>query len=266
MLVYPKFSPDAFSVGIFHVRWYGIMYLIGFAATWALGIMRSSRPHSPIQASHVSDALFFGALGVILGGRLGYVLFYNLSHYLQSPLTIFAVWDGGMSFHGGLIGVIIAMCFYCYKAKINVFDILDFFAPMVPIGLGLGRIGNFINDELWGRVTDSHLAMVFPTGGPLPRYPSQLIECFFEGIVLFLILWLVSMKPKPRMLVSALFLVFYAIFRFGAEFLRQPDPQKGFIAFNWLTMGQVLCIPMFLVGAMMLFAIYFKRTKKVRVS
>jgi len=259
MLVYPDVSPVAFHVGAFAVRWYGIMYLLGFAAAWWLGLIRSSKEHNSFTPDHVSDALFFCAIGVIIGGRVGYMLFYDFSGLVQSPLSLFAIWDGGMSFHGGLIGVIIAACFYCYKTGFNVFDVLDFFAPMVPIGLGAGRIGNFLNDELWGRVTDSPIGMVFPSGGPLPRYPSQLIEMLLEGVCLFVILWLFSMRPKPRMAVSAMFLLGYSVFRFAAEFLRQPDPQKGFIAWNWLTMGQLLCVPMFIIGLILLWRAYSRR-------
>jgi phosphatidylglycerol:prolipoprotein diacylglycerol transferase len=212
-------------------------------------VYRSKKPWAKIKtADQISDAIFYGALGVIIGGRTGYMLFYDFLPFIHQPWTIFEVWDGGMSFHGGLIGVITAMWLYSRKLKISIFDLTDFFAPMVPIGLGLGRLGNFINDELWGRVTDSPIGMIFPTGGPWPRYPSQLIEFSLEGVVLFLILWCYSNKPRPKMAVSALFLMCYALFRFSAEFFRQPDPQLGFIAFGWLTMGQILCLPMLLLG------------------
>ncbi|MDO8954106.1 MAG: prolipoprotein diacylglyceryl transferase [Gammaproteobacteria bacterium] len=248
MLTYPQIDPIALKLGPIAVHWYGIMYLIGFVLTWSLGVYRSKKPWSVVKPDQVADAIFYGALGVILGGRTGYMLFYDFIPFIHQPWTILEVWDGGMSFHGGLIGVILAMWYYSRKININVFDLTDFFAPMVPIGLGLGRIGNFINGELWGRVTTSPIGMIFPTGGPWPRYPSQLIELCLEGITLFIILWTTSIKPRPRMLISALFLLLYSSFRFSAEFFRQPDPQLGFIAFGWLTMGQLLCVPMFLLG------------------
>jgi phosphatidylglycerol:prolipoprotein diacylglycerol transferase len=238
------------------------MYLIGFALTWGLGIYRSKKPWAPVKSDQVADAIFYGALGVILGGRTGYMLFYDFFGFIHQPWTYFEVWNGGMSFHGGLIGVVIAMWYYSRKIKVNIFDLTDFFVPMIPIGLGLGRIGNFINGELWGRITNSPIGMIFPTGGPWPRYPSQLIEFSLEGVVLFIILWTVSAKPRPRMLISALFLIFYAMFRITAEFFRQPDPQLGYIAFGWLTMGQLLCLPMLLLGVgIMLYVILGLRSK-----
>ncbi len=252
MLQYPNINPIALSIGPLKVHWYGIMYLIGFGSAWWLGLYRSRRADSPIRPEQVGDAIFYGALGVIIGGRLGYMLFYNLTTLWHHPLSLFTIWDGGMSFHGGLIGVGVAFAIYCYRNQINVFDIWDFFTPMVPIGLGAGRLGNFINGELWGRVTDSRIGMIFPNAGPLPRYPSQLIEFFLEGVVLFIILWTISRKPRPRLFVIASFLLFYGIFRFIAEFFRQPDPQMGYILFNWMTMGQILCIPMVIAGSAIL--------------
>lgn len=259
MLIYPHIDPIAFHLGPIKVHWYGLMYLFGFAMTWWLGVRRARRVDYFLQPSQVPDIIFYGALGVIIGGRVGYMLFYNFGPFIHHPWIIFQVWDGGMSFHGGLIGVILALWFCTWKLKCSIYDLTDFFAPMVPIGLGAGRLGNFINDELWGRVTDSPIGMVFPTGGPLPRYPSQLIELFLEGIVLFTILWVVSMKPRPRVLLSGLFLIGYGCFRFIAEFFRQPDPQLGFVAFGWMTQGQLLCIPMVLLGIAIL--IYMKWRK-----
>lgn len=258
MLTYPHFNPIAVALGPLKIHWYGIMYLVGFVSTWMLGTYRSRKPWSKLNAEQVADAIFYGALGVILGGRIGYVIFYDLPYYLHNPLQVFAVWDGGMSFHGGLLGVVVSQWLYARKLNLSVFDLTDFFAPMAPIGLGLGRLGNFINGELWGRVTDSPIGMVFPTGGPLPRYPSQLIELCLEGIVLFVILWTVSLKPRPKMFISALFLIGYGVFRLTAEFFREPDAQLGFLAGGWLTMGQLLCIPMILIGLALMFVIYHR--------
>ena len=261
MLTYPHFNPIALQFGPIKIHWYGIMYLIGFAAAWVLGVWRSKKPHSPLTATQVGDVIFYGALGVILGGRIGYMLFYNLTNFIHQPWIIVEIWDGGMSFHGGLIGVAIVMWLYARKNKLTLFALTDFIAPMVPIGLGAGRIGNFINGELWGRVTSSSIGMIFPGAGPLPRYPSQLIEFFLEGVVLFAILWCVSIKPRPKMLMSALFLIFYGLFRVGAEFFRQPDPQLGFVAFGWVSQGQLLSIPMILLGGILLVIIHVKSKK-----
>lgn len=261
MLTYPNIDPVALAVGPLKIHWYGIMYLIGFASAWALGVYRSKKLHSTVATEQVSDIIFYGALGVIIGGRLGYMLFYNFSGLIANPLSIFQIWDGGMSFHGGFIGVVVATSLYAYIKKLNVLDIFDFFAPMIPIGLGAGRLGNFINDELWGRVTDSPLGMIFPSGGPLPRYPSQLFEMVLEGLILFVILWLLSMKPRQRGWISAQFLLWYGIFRFICEHFRQPDPQMGYVLFNWMTMGQLLSLPMILAGAMMLIYLAIQKNK-----
>ena len=195
--------------------------------------------------------IFYGALGAVLGGRIGYVLFYDLNSYLSEPLNIFKIWQGGMSFHGGLLGVLTAMWLFARKYCLTFFQVTDFIAPLVPIGLGAGRLGNFINGELWGRVTQVPWAMVFPDprAGGLPRHPSQLYEASLEGVALFIILWLYSAKPRPTMAVSGMFLLCYGIFRFILEFFRMPDMQIGYVAFDWLTMGQILSTPMVLAGA-----------------
>ncbi|MCL5801378.1 MAG: prolipoprotein diacylglyceryl transferase [Gammaproteobacteria bacterium] len=248
MLRYPQIDPVALHLGPLTIHWYGLMYLIGFAAAWWLGRLRAQRPGSNWKPEHISDLIFYGALGAVLGGRLGYVLFYDLPGFLDAPLNIIKVWQGGMSFHGGLMGVLIAMWLFGRRYRKTFFEVTDFIAPLVPIGLGAGRIGNFINGELWGKVSDVPWAMVFPNGGPLARHPSQLYQAFLEGLVLFIVLWLYSSKPRPTMAVSGLFLVCYGVFRFVVEFVRMPDAQLGYLAFGWLTMGQVLSAPMILAG------------------
>jgi len=259
MLQYPDINPIAFSLGPLKVHWYGIMYLIGFAAAWFLARYRIRTLHKDWNIDQVNDLVFYCAIGVILGGRIGYILFYNFAFYMAHPLSIFKIWDGGMSFHGGLLGVAISLWIYSRKSGRAFFDLADFVAPLVPIGLGAGRLGNFINGGLWGRVTDVPWAMVFPKAGPLPRHPSELYEFLLEGVVLFFILWFFSMKPRPRMAVSGLFLVCYGVFRFFDEFFRAPDPQLGFVAFGWMTRGQELSIPMFLFGLIMLIIAYKRK-------
>jgi phosphatidylglycerol:prolipoprotein diacylglycerol transferase len=258
MLKYPHIDPIAISIGPVHIHWYGIMYLVGFAAAWWLGRRRAQAPHALFTPEQVGDLVFYGALGVVIGGRIGYMLFYNLDNFLANPLNIFKVWQGGMSFHGGLLGVLVAMWLYGRRLGRSFFQVTDFIAPLVPIGLGAGRIGNFINGELWGRATNVPWAMVFPDprAGGIPRHPSQLYEFLLEGVALFTILWLFSRKPRPTMAVSAVFLIGYGSFRFFAEFFRMPDPQLGFIAFGWLTMGQLLSAPMVVAGIALLWWAY----------
>lgn len=249
VMIAPDIDPVAVYLGPVAIHWYGLMYVVGFLGGWWLGVVKARRPGSGWRPEEIGDALFYIALGVILGGRLGYVLFYNFSHYVQRPLEVFFIWTGGMSFHGGLIGVCVALWFYARKTGRPFFAVTDFLAPLAPVGLGPGRIGNFINQELWGKVTDLPWGMVFRTGGPEPRHPSQLYECALEGVALFLILWFYSVRPRPMGAVSGLFMICYGAFRFAVEFVREPDAQLGYIAFGWVTMGQVLSLPMIIFGA-----------------
>ncbi len=261
MLIAPNIDPIAISLGPIKIHWYGLMYLVAFIALWVFGVQRAKQPGSNWTAEQVGDAVFYGALGVILGGRLGYVLFYNFSHYLHYPGDMFKVWQGGMSFHGGLLGVMAALWLFARKQKKTFLQVTDFFAPWVPIGLGAGRIGNFINHELWGRVTDLPWGMVFPNAGPLPRHPSQLYQFALEGVILFFILWLYSRKPRPTGAVSGMFLLFYGIFRLLAEFVREPDAQLGFIV-GFFTMGQLLSVPMILAGILLVLSVYKKSSHR----
>lgn len=246
MLNYPAIDPVAISLGPLAIHWYGLMYVVGFVAAWWLGCRRASR--LGLTRDDIGDLIFYAALGVVLGGRLGYVLFYGMDRLLENPLWIVQVWDGGMSFHGGLIGVLLAALWFARKKGLAFFTLTDFVAPLVPIGLGAGRLGNFINAELPGRITTLPWGMPFPGMGPEPRHPSALYEAALEGLVLFLVLWWVSAKPRARGLISGLFLVLYGLFRFGVEFVRLPDAHIGFIAFGWVTMGMLLTLPMILAG------------------
>lgn len=252
MLTYPEINPVLLQIGWFKIHWYGVMYLIGFGLAWWLGSRRSRQTESILTTEQVGDLLFYCALGVVLGGRIGYVLFYDIANYITQPLNVFKVWQGGMSFHGGLIGVLIAVELYARRIQQPFFKITDFIAPLVPLGLGAGRIGNFINGELWGRPTELPWGMVFPHVDAFPRHPSQLYQAFLEGIVLFIILWLFSNHPRPTKAVSGLFLISYGVLRFLAEFTRMPDAHLGFVAFQWLTMGQLLSIPMILAGIVLM--------------
>lgn len=248
-MTFPQIDPVAFSIGSLHLRWYGLMYLFAFVGGWVLGRLRASRPGSGWRAQDVDDLLTFVMLGVILGARLGYVLFYDLAEYIRDPLEIFRVWNGGMSFHGGLLGVVGAFWYFSRTRKKPFLDVADFIAPLVPQGLFFGRLGNFINGELWGKPSDLPWAMIFPSGGPWPRHPSQLYEALLEGVALFVVLWLFSARKRRPGAVAGLFALLYGIFRFAVEFVRVPDVQLGYLAFGWLTMGQVLCLPLILIGA-----------------
>lgn len=262
MFTYPEIDPIAFHIGPLPVHWYGITYLVGFFACWSALVwrLRHSTFKRGFTVEQLSDILFYAAVGIIVGGRLGYMLFYDFHDLITSPALLFETWKGGMSFHGGLLGVILAMWLYAKRTHKSLVDVTDLIAPVVPIGLACGRIGNFINGELWGRVTDVPWAMIFPNAGGAPRHPSQLYEFFLEGILLFLILWFFSNKPRPRYAVSGMFLLFYGLFRFFVEFFREPDAQIGFVAFNWMSKGQLLSLPMIILGVGFLIYAYVRKT------
>lgn len=260
MLLHPQFDPVAIAIGPLAIRWYGLMYLVAFVQFIALGRLRlKTRPLMSIE--QLDDLLFYGVLGVILGGRLGQVLFYEPGYYLAHPLEILAVWKGGMSFHGGFLGVLVAMTLWARKAKLAWFDVTDFIAPLVPLGLAAGRVGNFINGELWGRIADPSLpwAMVFPQAGDVePRHPSQLYHVGLEGLALFAILWVFTAKVRPRGAASGVFLIGYGVFRFITEYFREPD--HGIFGLSYtISMGQWLSLPMILVGITLLVLAYRRK-------
>ena len=269
---YVDIDPIAFSVGPLQVHWYGIMYLCAFGIAWWLGQRRRAAGRLPVTAEQFSDLAFYLMLGVILGGRIGYMLFYDTVRLVSNPLSLVRVWEGGMSFHGGLLGVLLAGWIWTRRHGIHFYDAIDFVAPLVPIGLGLGRLGNFIGGELWGRHTDGPWGMIFPRSlealGKAPDelrsmclagelssqalHPSQLYEFALEGVVMFALLWWYSRKPRPRYAVSGLFALLYGCFRFAVEFVREPDAKLGYLAFGWLTMGQVLSLPLVAIGLFLL--------------
>lgn len=254
MLIHPQFDPVAVSLGPLAVRWYGLMYLAGFVAFLVMGRRRAAaQPWHGIPPTALDDLLFYGVLGVVLGGRLGQVLFYEPGHYLAHPLEILAVWKGGMSFHGGFLGVLAAMALWGRRNGRRFFEVMDFVAPLVPLGLFAGRIGNFVNGELWGRVADPALpwAMVFPHVDALPRHPSQLYQAAGEGLLLFALLWWFSARQRPRGAISGMFLIGYGALRFAAEYFREPD--AGIFGWSYtISMGQWLSLPMILVGVVLL--------------
>lgn len=263
MLSYPDIDPIALALGPIKIHWYGITYVVGIVAAWLLLRWRTDKnPSLKWSSEQVDDMVFYVTLGVIIGGRLGSVLFYNLPYYLDHPVDIFKINQGGMSFHGGLIGALLAMVWFARKTNSGFFNVIDFIAPVVPVGLGCGRIGNFINGELWGAPSALPWAMIFPDprAGGIARHPSQLYEALLEGLLLFIILWLYSSKPRPMMAVSGLFLLGYGVFRFSVEFVRVPDAHIGYLAFGWVTMGQVLSFPMIILGFVSMVWAYRNRT------
>lgn len=261
VLTFPQFDPVAFAIGPISIHWYGVMYIIAFAGAWGLASYRSKKIPDQWNAEQISDLVFYGALGAVLGGRIGSVFFYNFDRFLSDPIWLFRVWEGGMAFHGGLLGVLIA--FYLYSKSIGkgFWETIDFIAPFVPFGLGAGRLGNFIGGELWGRPTEVAWGMVFPHVDNLARHPSQLYQVALEGVALFSIVWWFSSSPKPRMAVAGVFSLTYGCFRFFVEYFREPDSHLGFVALDWMTMGQLLCIPMIIAGLVLLYLAYSNGNK-----
>jgi phosphatidylglycerol:prolipoprotein diacylglycerol transferase len=262
MLHYPHINPIAISIGPLHVHWYGVMYLVGFGAAWWLARRRAARPHCTWKPNDVDDFVFYAMLGVILGGRIGYVLFYGMALWRGDPLYPLKIWEGGMSFHGGLLGVLTAAALFARQRHRRVGDVFDFAAPLPGIGIFAVRVGNFINGELWGRPTDVPWAMLVPDpngGPPVPRHASQLYEATLEGLVLFIILWLFTSSPRPRYAPSGLFLICYSLARISVEFVREPDVQIGYLAGGWFTMGQLLSLPMLVFGVLLLGVAYRQR-------
>ena len=274
MSILNDIDPVAIQLGPVAVHWYGLMYLLGFGLAWWLGLRRVRAGRLPVGEQAYSDLIFYAMLGVLLGGRLGYLLIYGTAQIAADPLYVFRVWEGGMSFHGGLLGVLVAVWWWSRKQKLHFFDGVDFIAPLVPPGLGFGRLGNFIGGELWGHLTSQPWGVVFRSAlppslagapadalrtmhesGALERYarhPSQLYQAFLEGLVLFLVLSWFSRRPRPRYAVAGMFALLYGVFRFAVEFVREPDAHLGYLAFGWLTMGQVLSLPLILLGLWLL--------------
>jgi phosphatidylglycerol---prolipoprotein diacylglyceryl transferase len=263
-MTYPMIDPVAVDLGFLKIHWYGLMYVFGFLGGYALTLRRIGLGKFPLTKEQMSDFLGWIALGVILGGRVGYMVFYQPDRLLADPLSLLYVWEGGMAFHGGLLGVVALTWLYARKVGVQPLALGDALAPVIPIGLGLGRIGNFIGGELWGRTSDVPWAMVFPGAGPEPRHPSQLYQFFLEGVVLFAVLWWFSSRPRRRGQVTGLFLLGYGLARFSVEFVREPDAHLGFIWMNWLTMGQLLTLPMIAVGLWLL--LLYRENTRARVS
>lgn len=268
MLIHPMPNPVAFSLGPLSVRWYGLMYLVAFAQFMALGRVRIRQPHIAAagwKKEDLDDMLFYGVLGVVIGGRLGEVLFYNPAYYFSHPADIIAVWKGGMSFHGGFLGVIVAMALWGHKRHKNLMDIMDFIAPMVPLGYAAGRIGNFINAELPGRIADPSLpwAMIWPNVDNLPRHPSPIYQALVGGVLLFILLWWYARKPRPRMAVSGFFTLGYGCARFFTEYFRVPDYEVAFAGIT-ISAGQMLSLPMIAAGAVLLLLAYRKKDTELR--
>jgi len=267
MLTYPDINPVALQIGPLAIHWYGIMYVLGFAGVFWSCYSRRTQSQSgsaPWDRDEIVDLLFYGAVGVIFGGTLGYLLFYEPQAFFNDPLKLFRFWEPGRSFHGGLLGVLLAVFIFGKVHRRHFWGITDFIAPAIPIGIMAGRLGNFINGELWGRVTNMPWGVVFPHAGAMPRHPSQLYEFGLEGLCLFLILNAYAKKPRMTGAVSGLFLVCYGLFRFGIEFFREPDLNQGFVALGWMTKGQILSLPMVVIGLFLLF--YSKKYHKLDKS
>lgn len=248
-----EIDPIALGLGPLQIHWYGLMYLLAFGSAWMLGGYRARKPGSGWSEKQLSDLIFYCAIGVILGGRMGYVLFYHFDYFLQDPLWLFAIWEGGMSFHGGLLGVVAVILWFSRREGKTLLQLGDFVAPLVPLGLAAGRIGNFIGGELWGRATDQSWGVIFPRAGDqLARHPSQLYQALVEGVLLFALVWIYSNKPRKPGSVAGLFLVGYGIARSSVEFFREPDAHLGLIGFDLLSMGQLLSLPMVVVGLILL--------------
>lgn len=261
MLTYPDLDPVAFALGPLKVHWYGIMYLCAFASAWLVAIYRAGKPNALLTKQQVENLISYGAFGVVLGGRLGYVLFYNIDYWLSDPLWLFRIWEGGMSFHGGLLGVIVAMFIYAHRIRVPYLSLMDFVAPLVPLGLGFGRLGNFIGQELWGRPTTQAWGMVFPKDPEaLVRHPSQLYQATLEGLVLFVVVFWFSRQPRPRGAVAGLFLLLYGLFRFLVEFVREPD-QGIALLLGWMSRGQLLSLPLLALGIALIILAYWPQSK-----
>ncbi|MDE5831634.1 MAG: prolipoprotein diacylglyceryl transferase, partial [Desulfovibrio sp.] len=248
-----ELSPTAFTIGNIEAHWYGLMYLAGFAIGWALGRYRAGRPGSGWTKPEVDDLLTASMLGVIIGGRLGYVIFYDPMAYLADPLEILRIWHGGMSFHGGLLGVLAAFFYFAKTRGMSFWEVSDFVTPLVPQAIFWGRLGNFINGELWGKPTDLPWGVIFRGAGEFPRHPTQLYEALLEGLVLFVVVWIYSSKKRRPGQVSGVFAIGYGIGRILIEFVRVPDAHIGYLAFGWVTMGQILCVPLIIAGVWLLF-------------
>ena len=257
MIEYPAINPVAIDLGLIKIRWYGISYVVGILLAWWLLHRRVTvRPAYGWSQEQVGDIIFYGTIGIILGGRIGWALFYNFGYVLEHPLALFRIWEGGMSFHGGLLGVFLAFWYFSRTMGRSLFELTDFIAPVVPIGLFFGRIANFINGELWGAPSSLPWAMVFPHVDQLPRHPSQLYEAGLEGILLFIILWVYARQPRPHMALTGMALSCYGLFRILVELVREPDRHIGYLAGGWLTMGQLLSWPMLIFGILFLYLAY----------
>ena len=261
MIAFPDINPIALELGPIAIHWYGLSYITGIGLGWWYLVRTAGRAQPPWTSEAVADVVFYAALGAVLGGRLGYILFYNISSYMADPFAIFAVWRGGMSFHGGLLGTIVALLWFATKTRRRLLAVSDFLLPALPIGLGLGRVANFINQELWGAPSQLPWAVVFsnPAAAGLARHPSQLYEALLEGVVLFVLLSMANRRTHPTGYITGLFLLFYGVFRSGVEFVREPDQHIGYVYGGWVTMGQLLSLPMIVAGLMLVMVARAKR-------